>query len=171
MRAMSTVPNPDPWTGKNWKLDTTSLSIEALMISDIEENNVFTLHPVRPGDQLLGYELRFAADKMAGCWNGLFLIPRGNQAVPNLLDPLEANPGDAKLQTAALATQAVVNAARFTTKRLECDIVLPAQVPILGSLSLYQIPRALGGERDFLVVSFRADGNPGGTGGGGSDHP
>jgi hypothetical protein len=160
-----------PWTGKVWKLRTMTLSIEPLMLSDTAENNNFKLQEVHDASgKLACYRVDFVANTMADCWKDCFVFPRGNKPVPPLTIPLSANPTTPELQNAALATQGAVNLVRFSTERLECDITVPGRVPMLGSLSLYQIQGAIGGQKSLLVVSFRADGNPGGTGGGGSDH-
>ena len=158
----------NPWTGGKWKLRTTSKMIESLMISDTPENNVFWLTEAILDGKQLGYRLEFDANKMATCWNGRFLIPRGNTPVPLQISGIDET-NKPVLQNAAFAVQGAVNSHRFVTERLECDIVLPASGE-LGSLSLYQVPGALVSGFRLLVVSFRSDGNPGGTGGGGSDH-
>jgi hypothetical protein len=159
----------NPWS-RTWKLRTTTKTIESLMISDTGDNNEFTLSEVIVEGQLVCYRVGFATGKMAPCWNGRLLFPRGNKPVDVQLNGIDEKDKSALLN-AALVVQGAVNSHRFETERLECDITLPGPPPLLGALSLYQVPAALTGGNRMLVVGFRCDGNPGGTGGGGSDHP
>jgi len=173
-----TVTQPaDIWTDTRWELRSTSASLKSLMVPDGDGTNIFTLNPVPNTGNAVYYEVTFAAKKMADCWKVCKLFPRGNQTLqpPQLAAALGANPTDAELQQALAAIDGTAARLLFTTKRLEGDIEVPAtsnQPAMLGSLILYQVPKALGNKQAILVLSFATDASPGGTGGGGSvDRP
>jgi len=164
------------WTDTRWELRTMSDSISTLMVPDGPGKNLFRLRAVEDNKgAVVCYKVDFEPDAMHACWQPCSLIPRGDQdaKAPAWVMSLRAEPTEDALDAAVEATLGEVNQAKYRTERLECDIVVPenaarSQPAMLGSLILYQVPRALGDKQALLLVSFNTDASPGGTGGGGS---
>lgn len=161
------------WEDKKWQLRVTDRSIEALLLSG-EDKNVFSLEPRSDNGKIVYFRMKFEPGQMAPCWNDCILFRRGVREAPAVAPPLSATPTLLQIADAALKVNNEIkhpqHGFQHTAQRLEGDIVLPANPAVPGVLTLYQVPRAIGGTDALLALSFNSDdgANPGGIGGGGS---
>ena len=173
VRSLNTVESVDSWTDTRWQLRSMSAAINSLMVPDGVNTNMFRLRAVPPQGKVAYYEVSFEGNLMADCWKECKFFPRGDRPLqpPALTAGLSADPTDDELQQAVAAVDGTAAPLQFGTERLEGDIEVPAtnnQPAMLGSLTLYQVPKALGNKQAMLVLTFDTDASPGGTGGGGS---
>ena len=171
------------WLGTKWQLYEGTGFLTPLfqkLSKDANKNknkNRFTLQVGARANGSKGpivyYKAVFKKGEMKQRWEKLILVPRGNtppQEKASLL-PLTGSATVDELSNAAADVLVDFTAPSLAVERLECDIQLKHPVTgtkHFGPLCLYQFPKTIG-KRGLLVVTFRADGNPGGSGAGGSN--
>lgn len=174
----------DPWHNKTCKLIGVDKRLPLLLLTRKQASNQFKLVAgPKTNGRANYYTVRAKHGEIAECWRSCIFVPRGKQA-PQVTESLGPNPTPKKLVAVAKALIRSVRRRPVTTKRLDCDAVVPVtrvkrtgettstrarSKKTFGSLRLYQVPRKLG-TQGLLVFSFTVDGNPGGSGGAGSVH-
>jgi len=159
----------NPWLGKTWQLQDTTGLLAPLMVKTGSGRNRFRLRAgSRTDGRINYYRVTFRKGKMTARWKNLVLVPRGNKPPQQVANPPQPVNNIVSVSTQLIAQ--IQQTQSVAIERLECDIEIPDSNGnrLFGPLQLYQFPNALGNEA-LLVMSFTADGGPGGTGGGGSD--
>jgi hypothetical protein len=156
----------------SWELRFTDASVANLMVPAGNKKNRFKLQATKKNGKIVFFTVKFTPGAMANCWKDCILFPRGNTPAPEPTIPLSATPTQNEDIVARGELQGHLEDFGPTTERLEGELTLPGpDGPVAGSLTLVQVPDALGGQQAWLAVMFTTDiENPGGTGGGGSVH-
>ena len=185
-KSKSSQKSNDPWL-QPWKLHGAEDAVMPLKAKS--GNNKFRLVS-GTANGLRYYRVDAKKGAMSKYWKDCTFVPRGNTPPPReLVDggPVALGP-DATPEEIVNRARELIDTINDTcsinTERLECDVTIPEVkftpagdaivVPgrmVFGSLRLFQVPGALG-DKALLAVSFSVDGgaNPGGNGGGGSEH-
>lgn len=175
----------NPWLGKACQLLAVGVVLPRLFMSAKRTKagiNEFRLVVgSKTGSRINNYKIQFKKGAMAKYWKGCLFVPRGN--LPLRVAPLALKPTSKEIDTAFRNAKKEFKDRPVSTERLECD----AKVPVLvvkagrgpgssktsklkfGSLRLYRLPNTVGA-KSLFIATFAGDGNPDGSGAGGSVH-
>lgn len=156
------------WLGRTWQLQDTTELLTPLLAKGQAKNNFRLRAGSKTGGRINYYRVSFKKGQMPVRWKKFVLVPRGNTPPQQVATPPQPL-GDIVQASSNLVAQ-LQQAQSVAIERLECDIEIPDGDGnlLFGPLQLFQFPGA-NGNQSLLVLSFTADGNPGGIGGGGSD--
>lgn len=170
------------WLGKTCELLAVSEVLPRLFIStNGAKNGINEFRLVagpRTGNRIYNYKIKFKKGAMAKYWKDCVFVSRGK--MPLRGKSLGPNPTSKQIDTAWRNVMREFQNRPISTERLECDTKVPVTyvrvgsaprktTMIFGSLRLYRLPNKAGA-RPLFVAAFAGDGNPDGSGGGGTVH-
>lgn len=158
----------NPWLGRTWQLQDSTELLAPLLAKGQSKNNFRLKAGSKTGGRINYYRVTFKKGQMPARWKKLVLVARGNTPPQQVATPPQ--PLGNIVQASSNLVAQLQQSQSVAIERLECDIEIPDSEgnKLFGPLQLFQFPDA-NDNKPLLVLSFTADGNPGGIGGGGSD--